>query len=142
MRGGKVLNWINEKRVELQNVIDSINGCFTSNNRMGFTFNLGSGVIWSETRRGKKWGQAFEEDIRFYAVIDFPTGSYKVNELVERINLYEREKDEQISGIRLRIDKPFDSVQIAIYDDSASYSFFNETFSNFVNEVASKVMGR
>ncbi|MBS4176925.1 hypothetical protein [Lederbergia citrea] len=135
------MKWINEKRVELQSIIDSINGCYTTNNRTGFTFNSGNGVIWEETGRGKKWGKAFEEDNRFYAVIDFPTGSYKINELVERINLDEREEDEQVSGIRLRKDKPFDSVQIAIYDDgSTKYSFNNKAFFNFANEVASKVM--
>jgi ABC-type oligopeptide transport system substrate-binding subunit len=47
----------------------------------------------------------------------------------------------QESGIRLRNDNPFDSVQISIFDDrSTSYSFYNEGFIDFVNEVASKVM--
>lgn len=136
------MKWISEKRVELQSVIDSINGCYTSNNRTGFTFKTGNGVIWAETRRKKKWGQAFEENFRFYAVIDFPTGSYKFSELVERLELDEREEDEQASGIRLRTGNPFDSVQIAIYEDATSYSFTNEIFIKFVDEVVSKVMIR
>lgn len=107
----------------------------------GFTFNSRTGVIWSETRRGKKWGKAFEEGKRFYAIIDLPPGSYEIDELFTRIKLNERKEDEQVSGIRLRKDKLYDSVQISIYNDRATtYSFNNEEFINFVYEVASRVM--
>lgn len=135
------MKWIKEKRVELQRIIDNINECYTTNNRNGFTFNCSNGVIWSETRRGKKWGKAFEEGKRFYAIIDLPPGSYEIDELVTRIKLNERKVDEQVSGIRLRKDKLYDSVQISIYNDRATtYSFNNEEFINFVNEVASRVI--
>jgi hypothetical protein len=46
---------------QLQRIIDSINECYTTNNRNGFTFNSNTGVIWSETRKEKRWGKAFEE---------------------------------------------------------------------------------
>ena len=68
------LTWIKEKRKELQRIIDNINGCYTTNNKTGFSLNSKNGVVWAQTSRGKKWGQAFEGDGRFYVAIDFPEG--------------------------------------------------------------------
>ncbi|MRH41570.1 hypothetical protein GH741_02645 [Aquibacillus halophilus] len=137
------MQWIKDRRLELQRIIDSINSCYTTNNKTGFTLNSTNGVIWAKTRRSKKWGQAFEDDFRFYVAIDFPEGSYELDELIERIGLNVKEEDEQVSGIRLRKDSPFDSVRIAVYEDmSATYSFDNKEFIDFVNEVASKVMNK
>lgn len=134
------MSWIKEKREELQRIIDNINGCYTTNNKTGFTLNSKSGVVWAQTSRGKKWGQAFEEEGRFYVAIDFPEGCYDLKELTARIGLGERAEDEQVSGIRLRRDKPFDSVRIAIYEDSSNaYNFSNSSFIEFINEVASGV---
>lgn len=134
------MRWIQEKRLELQKIIDTINGCGTTNNQTGFTLKSKNGVVWAKSKTGKKWGQAFEEDSRFYCVIDFPVDSYELKELVERIGLNKRKKDEQVSGLCLRRDTPFDSVQIAIYEEEATtYSFNNDAFIDFVNEVALKV---
>ncbi|WP_332632549.1 hypothetical protein [Halalkalibacter flavus] len=79
------MKWIKEKRSELQSIVNKINGCVTTNNETGFTFKAIDGVIWANTKRGKKWGQAFEEDQRFYVAIDFPVGSFELKELSERI---------------------------------------------------------
>ena len=133
------MNYIKERRIELQTILGNTSGCYTTDNISGFTLKSKTGVTWSKT--GKKWGQAFEEDLRFHIAIDFPEGSYQLKELTELIGLKEREEGAQVSGILLRRDKPFDSVRISIYKDKLNtYTFRNETFIRFINEVALKVI--
>ena len=129
------MNFIKKRRTELQNIINQIDGCCTSDNKTGFTLYSESGVKWATSMKGKKWGQAFEEKARFYAVIDFPEGNYKLKELIERIGLPEREEDEAKSGIRIRRDSPFDSVQIALYHDTfTNFTFDGKIFKDFLGE--------
>jgi hypothetical protein len=131
---------IKEKRLELENIINSLAYSYTTENENGFTFNIKQGVRWGKTSRKKKWGQAFEETKRFYCAIDFMVGSYELNELSERVGLPIRCENEEVSGIRKISCPEYDTVQISLYNDHYinKYSFRNDSFMLWIKETASR----